>query len=52
MKAASDLYSPATGEIVEVNEKLTESPNLVNEDPYEEGSSETFLHILAETVSD
>lgn len=37
VKAASDVYSPVTGEVVEVNETLTDSPDLVNKDPYGEG---------------
>ena len=37
VKAASDLYSPVSGDIVEVNELLNESPHLVNEDPYDAG---------------
>ena len=37
VKAASDLYAPIDGEIVEVNEALDGSPELVNEDPYGEG---------------
>ena len=37
VKAASDLYSPVGGRVVEVNEKLTDSPELVNRDPYGEG---------------
>lgn len=37
VKAASDLYSPAGGKIVEVNERLTQNPELVNSDPYGEG---------------
>ncbi|WP_299013068.1 glycine cleavage system protein GcvH [uncultured Photobacterium sp.] len=37
VKAASDLYAPVTGEIIEVNEELEESPELVNEEPYEGG---------------
>ncbi|MAE57443.1 MAG: glycine cleavage system protein H [Halobacteriovorax sp.] len=34
IKSASDLYSPLTGEIVEVNEDLNDSPDLLNEDAY------------------
>lgn len=34
VKAASDLISPVSGEVVEVNEALAESPELVNSDPY------------------
>jgi glycine cleavage system H protein len=37
VKAASDLYSPAAGTVLEVNEKLTQNPELVNSDPYGEG---------------
>ena len=36
VKAASDLYSPVTGEIVEVNEELPENLELFKSDPYEE----------------
>ena len=34
VKAASDIYAPVTGEIVEVNEELEDSPELVNSDAY------------------
>jgi glycine cleavage system H protein len=37
VKAASDLYSPVTGTVLEINEKLTKNPELVNSDPYGEG---------------
>ena len=37
VKAASDVYSPLSGKIVEVNETLTDSPETVNSDPYGEG---------------
>lgn len=37
VKAASDLYAPVTGAIVEVNVGLEDAPELVNEDPYGEG---------------
>ncbi len=37
VKAASDLYSPIAGEIVAVNEELADSPELVNESPYDKG---------------
>ncbi|WP_371195123.1 glycine cleavage system protein GcvH [Glaciecola sp. SC05] len=37
VKAASDIYAPLTGEIVEINEQLEDSPELVNSDPYGEG---------------
>ncbi len=35
VKAASDLISPVSGTVVEVNEALNDSPELVNNDPYE-----------------
>ncbi|BBL80555.1 glycine cleavage system H protein [Rubrobacter xylanophilus] len=37
VKAVSDLYSPVSGEVAEVNRTLEESPERVNEDPYGEG---------------
>ena len=37
VKAASDLYAPVTGTIAEVNERLAQSPELVNSDPTGEG---------------
>ncbi|HCO04240.1 MAG TPA: glycine cleavage system protein GcvH [Actinobacteria bacterium] len=37
VKAASDLYSPADGTVLEVNAKLTQNPELVNSDPYGDG---------------
>lgn len=35
VKAASDVYSPITGEIIEINETLLHSPETVNASPYE-----------------
>lgn len=37
VKAASDIYAPISGEIVEINEALVDSPELVNNSPYEDG---------------
>jgi glycine cleavage system H protein len=37
VKTASDLYSPLTGEVVEVNKVLENSPQLVNDAPYANG---------------
>ena len=37
VKAASDLYSPLSGKVVEVNSKLTDEPELINSDPYSKG---------------
>jgi glycine cleavage system H protein len=37
VKAASDVYAPVSGEIVEVNEDLGDSPETVNQDPYGNG---------------
>ena len=37
VKAASDIYSPVSGEIVEVNESLADKPETINEDAYGEG---------------
>tara|TARA_E500000178_G_scaffold352477_1_gene416001 strand:+ start:1028 stop:1417 length:390 start_codon:yes stop_codon:yes gene_type:complete len=54
VKAASDIYSPVSGEIVEVNSALEDEPELVNSSPYEDGwlfsvkinSSEDFSSLL------
>ena len=37
VKAVSDLYAPLTGEVVEVNKDLADSPQLLNQDPYGRG---------------
>jgi len=37
VKAASDVYSPLSGEVVEINEALVDGPDLVNRDPYGDG---------------
>ena len=37
VKAASDVYAPVAGEVVEVNEALAGAPELLNSDPYGEG---------------
>lgn len=37
VKAASDIYSPVTGDIVAVNEELTSAPELLNQDPHAKG---------------
>ena len=37
VKAASDIYAPVTGDILEVNEELSRTPELVNQDPYGKG---------------
>ncbi len=37
VKAASDIYSPVSGEVVEVNELLSDKPETINADPYGAG---------------
>ena len=37
VKTVSDLFMPATGTVLEINQKLDSSPELVNQDPYGEG---------------
>jgi glycine cleavage system H protein len=37
VKAVSDVFAPASGEIVAVNEGLSDKPELINDDPYGEG---------------
>jgi glycine cleavage system H protein len=37
VKAASDLFSPLSGEVAAVNDELAEHPELVNDSPYDRG---------------
>ena len=37
VKAASEFYSPITGEVLEINEELEDAPETVNDSPYENG---------------
>ena len=37
VKAVAEFVAPVAGEVMEVNERLADEPNLVNEDPYGEG---------------
>lgn len=37
VKAVSDIYSPLSGEVVEVNQALNDNPELINEDPHGQG---------------
>ena len=37
VKAASEIYSPISGEIIEINEKLETEPELLNNSPFEDG---------------
>ena len=37
VKPVSDLFMPMTGEIIEINQKIIDNPELVNSDPYGEG---------------
>jgi glycine cleavage system H protein len=37
VKAVSEVFSPVAGEVVEINEDLANSPQLINEDPYGDG---------------
>src|SRR5512142_898420 len=36
-KAVSELFAPVSGKVVEVNDPLSDAPETINEDPYEEG---------------
>lgn len=37
VKAASDVYTPVSGEVIAVNEALEDAPELINDEPYGEG---------------
>ena len=49
VKAVSDIFSPVSGEVVEINQELADHPELVNEDPYDRG---WILGIQIEDVSE
>ena len=51
VKAASDLISPVSGVVVEVNEALNDSPELVNSDPYENWIIKVQLSDASETAN-
>ena len=48
VKAASDIYAPLSGEVVEINEKLFDEPEIVNSSPFEDG---WFFKIKLEDAS-
>jgi|TARA_B100001971_G_C18195494_1_gene541182 glycine cleavage system H protein len=37
VKSVSDIFAPVSGEIIEINEKLTDNPETVNKNPFDEG---------------
>ncbi len=37
VKAVSDVYAPVSGEVIEINEELQDTPELINTSPYEDG---------------
>jgi len=49
VKAASDVYSPLTGEITEINEALNDNPEIINSSPYEDG---WFFKIKPQDISE
>ena len=49
VKAASDVYSPLSGEITEINEALIDSPEIINTSPYESG---WFFKIKPQDISE
>jgi len=49
VKAASDVYMPVGGEILEINEVLEDSPELVNQDPYGEA---WFVRVSIDDAAD
>ena len=49
VKAASDVYSPMSGEITEINEVLIDNPEIINTSPYENG---WFFKIKPQDISE
>ena len=52
VKAASDVYAPLTGEIIENNSALEDSPELVNSDPYGDGWLFRIQHANTDELDD
>ena len=49
VKAASDVYSPISGEVTEVNQVLSDNPEIINTSPYEEG---WFIKIKPQDINE
>ena len=49
VKAASDVYSPISGEVTEVNEALNDNPEIINASPYDDG---WFFKIKPQDISE
>ncbi|MBL7016424.1 MAG: glycine cleavage system protein GcvH [Kiritimatiellales bacterium] len=52
VKAASDIYAPIAGEIIEVNMDLEDTPEMINNSPYDEGWLFKIKFIREEDVDD
>lgn len=48
VKAASDIYTPVSGTVIEVNEQLNDSPEIINESPYEAWIAIIELHDISQ----
>ena len=49
VKAASDIYSPISGEVIAINEALEDTPEIVNESPYDDG---WFFKVKPDSIDD
>ena len=49
VKAASDIFSPVSGEVIAINEALEDEPEIINSDPYGDG---WFFKVKASDVSE
>lgn len=49
VKAASDIFAPVSGKVIEINQKLEDAPETVNESPFEEG---WFFRIAPENTGE
>ncbi|MDH3647930.1 MAG: glycine cleavage system protein GcvH [Gammaproteobacteria bacterium] len=52
VKAASDVYAPVEGVIVEVNDALADQPELINEQPYDDGWIMRFGEVNHDTLAE
>ena len=51
VKAAADIYSPVSGEVTEINNKLESEPDLVNKSPYDEGKVQKYESDVKKTLT-
>lgn len=46
VKAASEVYSPVSGEVIEGNNAVVDNPKLINESPFDQGKDSSLIYVL------